>query len=73
MVRIGTNFEGFFPAWCTAGGSGWARLHGERSGFSVPAGEVFEVTLHLESLGKAKSRDGICLGDFFCLLWEAKR
>lgn len=42
MVRIGTNFEGFFSAWYTAGArvSGWARLHGVRSGFSVPAGGV---------------------------------
>lgn len=40
-------------------------------GFPCPL-EVFEVTQHLGSLGKAKSRDGIW-EIFFCLLWEAKR
>lgn len=42
VVRFGTNFEGFFSAWCTSGAglSGWARLRSVRLGFPVPAGDV---------------------------------
>lgn len=49
--------------------------HGVHSGFSVPAGGVrgYPTPFARGVSRKAKSQDGIWLGEFSCLLWEAKR
>lgn len=74
VARIGTNFEGFIPAWCTTG-AGVRWTPGVRSGFPCLL-EEFESPRQLcslwrrGSLGKMKSQNGICLGEFPSLPWR---